>query len=65
MRSWINRGGAGGGTSLIGREQVLPLGVLQNGVVAEVVLVRGLNAEGPLRSHAAHRLADVERAHVL
>lgn len=51
--------------SLVGREQALPLSVLQNGVVAEVVLVRGLNAEGPLRSHAPHRLEDAEQADVL
>lgn len=41
------------------------MGVLQDGVVAEVVLVRGLDAEGPLRSHAPHRLAHVQGAHVL
>lgn len=52
-------------SSLIGWKQALPLGVLQNGVVAEVVLVRGLNAEGPLSSHASHCLAHVERPHVL
>lgn len=46
-----------GRSSLIGWEQALPLGMLQNGVVAEVVLVRGLNAEGSLCSHAAHCLA--------
>lgn len=62
--------GAGGGLedrvcSLIGWKQALPLGVFQNGIVAEVVLVRSLNAEGPLSSHASHRLAHVERAHVL
>lgn len=52
-------------SSLIGREQALPLGVLQNSVVAKVVLVRSLDTEGPLRSHASHRLAHVQRAHVL
>lgn len=53
------------GSSLIGWKQALPLGVLQDGVVAEVVLVRGLDAEGPLSSHASHRLAHVECPHVL
>ena len=41
------------------------MGVLQNGIVAEVVLVRSLNAEGPLRPHAPHRLTHVKRADVL
>lgn len=59
------RGSWGGRGSLIGWEQALPLGVLQDGVVAEVVLVRGLDAEGPLRSHAPHCLAHVQGAHVL
>lgn len=58
-------GGQWPGSSLIGWKQALPLGVLQDGVVAEVVLVRGLDAEGPLSSHAPHRLAHVERPHVL
>lgn len=39
--------------------------MLQDGVVAEVVLVRSLDAEGPLSSHASHRLAHVERPDVL
>lgn len=41
------------------------MGVLQYGVVAEVVLVRGLDAEGSLCPHAPHRLANIQRAHVL
>lgn len=53
------------GSSLIGWKQALPLGMLKDGVVAEVVLVWGLDAEGPLSSHASHRLAHVERPHVL
>lgn len=52
-------------SSLIGWKQTLSLGVLQDGIVAEVVLVRGLDAEGPLSSHASHRLAHIERSHVL
>lgn len=39
--------------------------MLQDGVVAEVVLVWSLDAEGPLGSHASHSLAHVERPHVL
>lgn len=39
--------------------------MLQDGIVAEVVLVRGLDAESPLSSHASHRLAHVERPHIL
>lgn len=52
-------GASGGWSSLVGWEQALPLGVLQNGVVAEVVLVRCLNAKGPLCPHPSHRLAHV------
>ncbi|KAK6319755.1 hypothetical protein J4Q44_G00088620 [Coregonus suidteri] len=39
--------------------------MLQDGVVAEVVLVGGLDREGPLRSHPPHRLTHVECPHVL
>ena len=61
-RDWLGVGRRG---SLIGRQQALPLGVFQDGVVAEEVLVWGLDAEGPLAPHAAHRLPHVERADVL
>lgn len=53
------------GALLIRREQALSLGVFQYSIVAEVVLLRRLNAEGPLRSHATHCLKHVEGAHVL
>lgn len=39
--------------------------MFQYSIVAEVVLLRGLNAEGPLRSHATHRLKYVEGANIL
>lgn len=51
--------GLGSQGSLVGWEQALPLGVLQNGIVAKVVLVRRLNAEGPLCSHAPHCLEHI------
>lgn len=50
---------------LIRWQQALSLGMFQYSVVAEVVLLRGLNAEGPLRSHATHRLKYVEGADIL
>lgn len=50
---------------LAGRQQAAALGVLQHCAVAEVILLRGLDAEGALRPHALHRLLDVQRAHVL
>lgn len=53
------------GFLLIRRQQALSLGMFQYSIVAEVVLLRGLNAEGPLRSHATHRLKYVEGADVL
>lgn len=56
----MDRLGSQGRSSLIGWEQALSLGVLQNGIVAEVVLIRGLNAEGPLCSHAPHRLTHIK-----
>lgn len=56
--SWIGLGNHGW-SSLIGWKQALSLGMLQNGIVAEVVLVWGLNAEGSLCSHASHRLAHI------
>lgn len=48
-----------GWSSLVGWKQALSLGMLQNGIVAEVVLVWGLNAEGSLCSHASHCLAHI------
>lgn len=58
QRSWAGLESQGQ-SSLIGWEQTLPLGVLQNGIVAEVVLVWCLDTEGPLCSHASHCLAYV------
>lgn len=51
--------------SLIGGGLSGTLGVLQDGSVAEIILFRGLDAEGTLRSHAPHRLAHVQRPDVL
>lgn len=39
--------------------------MLQDGVVAEVVLVGGLDREGPLCSHPPHCLTHIECPHVL
>lgn len=50
---------------MIGREQALSLGMLENCGVAEIVLLRCLDAEGTLRSHPADRLTDVEGPDVL
>lgn len=41
------------------------LGMLKDGSVAEIILFRCLDAEGALHSHAPHRLAHVQRPHVL
>lgn len=49
----------------VGEQEALALGVLQDGSVAEVILLGGLDAEGSLAPHAQHRLVDVQRAHVL
>lgn len=41
------------------------LAVLKEGRVAEIILFGRLDAEGTLSSHAPHRLAHVQRPHVL
>lgn len=42
-----------------------PLCELQDGLVAEVVLLGRLDAEGPLRPHARHRLEHIKGAELL
>ncbi len=51
--------------SLIGWKQALSLGMLENGGVAEIVLLGCLDAEGTLRSHPSNRLANVKRPDIL
>lgn len=54
-----------GGLAVVGEQQPLTLGMLEDGGVAEVILLRGLDAEGALGPHAQHSLVDVQSAHVL
>lgn len=42
-----------------GGHHALPLCKLQDCLVAEIVLLRGLDAEGPLGPHAGHRLEHI------
>lgn len=46
--------------SVVGGEQSMSLGMLEDGSMAEIVLFRGLNAEGTLCSHAPNRLVNVQ-----
>lgn len=53
------------GPHLLTEKEALFLGMLQDGVVTEEVLVWGLDAEGPLCSHVLDSLPHVQCAHVL
>lgn len=50
---------------MVGEQEALALGVLEDGGVTEIILLGGLDAEGALGPHAQHCLVDVQRAHVL
>lgn len=54
-----------GGAAVVGEQEALALGMLEDGGVTEIILLGGLDAEGALGPHAQHRLVDVQRAHVL
>lgn len=51
--------------AVAGGQHALPLCKLQDRLVAEVVLLGGLDAEGPLGPHAGHRLEHIESAELL
>lgn len=48
-----------------GGYHALPLCKLQDCLVAKIVLLRGLDAEGPLGPHAGHRLEHIKGAKFL
>ena len=48
-----------------GGHHALPLCKLQDCLVAEIVLLRGLDAEGPLGPHAGHCLEHIKGAKLL
>lgn len=48
-----------------GRHHALPLCELQDCLVAKIVLLRGLDAEGPLGPHAGHSLEHIKGAKLL